>query len=205
MSGCRPRRTNYLIDDAHASPARGGLFTEKFNLFKVFGYLRCARTAVRVLSQLTLSCRALQENDSCKHTPRSQHTSRVVHSARCACDPDTLATMRPRPAYPTSLPAPSPPHYKRMSRIGASSTLGAEVDPLLLQGFTRNVACHTPRPKRSLCRRTHTAARPNHAGAWGEARGARLGRAGVPATLIAAMVDSNPTKTKASLLSAPLI
>ena len=32
-----------------------------------------------------------------------------------------------------------------MSRIGASSTLGAEVDPLLLEGFTRNVARHTNR------------------------------------------------------------
>ena len=48
-------------------------------------------------------------------------------------------------------------------------------------------------------------ARAGHAGARGEARGARLGRAGVPATLIAAMVETMPTTTRASLLSAPLI
>jgi hypothetical protein len=135
---------------------------------------------------------------------------------RLALSPIRLQPCAPEVCKPNvPLPAPSLAHYKRMPRIGTSSTLGAEVNPLLLESFTRNVACHTPRPKMSAGRRTHTAAPSQPSGcagrgARGEARGARRagrggGGAGVPATLIAAMVESKPTKTKASLLSAPLI
>jgi hypothetical protein len=101
---------------------------------------------------------------------------------RLALSPIRLQPCAPEVCKPNvPLPAPSLAHYKRMPRIGTSSTLGAEVNPLLLESFTRNVACHTPRPKMSAGRRTHTAAPSQPSGcagrgARGEARGARWGR-----------------------------
>ena len=63
-------------------------------------------------------------------------------------------TMRSRAASPASLPAHTPRPLLTHATYWSSSALGAEVDALLLEGFTRDVACHTPRPTTSRCART---------------------------------------------------